>query len=406
MSKNLDKRLRQLIANAYERTPAMRERMAAAGITPDDIQSAADLPKLPVLQKDDLVALHTANPPFGGMLAVDTADLPRVYISPGPIFDPQPPPTDRERESMLAPFQYVGFRRGDRVLNTFAYHITPAGLLFDEALRACGATVLPTGPGNSDLQILMATKLGASGFIGQPSYLMTLLEKMSELGIGADRSPFRKALFSAEPYTPAQRTKFEHEYGMKTTSAYGTADLGLFAYTVKGVRGFCVSESVHIEIVDPKSGTTLPAEEVGEIVVTTFNPAYPLIRFCTGDLGALAALPDPGNPGTQQITGLFGRSGEAVKVRGMFLHPNQLLAARGYFPQIARLRAIISRPENADVVVVQVELAAGANEEGLAAGLQQLAQQATRLRIDHVEIVAPGIIPPDGKSIVDERDWG
>ena len=406
MSKNLDKRLRQLIANAYERTPAMRERMAAAGITPDDIQSAADLPKLPLLQKDELVALHAANPPFGGMLAIDTADLPRVYISPGPIFDPQPPPTDRERESMLAPFQYVGFGRGDRVLNTFAYHITPAGLLFDEALRACGATVLPTGPGNSDLQILMATKLGASGFIGQPSYLMTLLEKMSELGIGADRSPFRKALFSAEPYTPAQRTKFEDEYGMKTTSAYGTADLGLFAYTVAGVRGFCVSESVHIEIVDPKSGTTLPAEEVGEIVVTTFNLAYPLIRFGTGDLGALAALPDAGNPGTQQITGLFGRSGEAVKVRGMFLHPNQLLAARSYFPQIARLHAIISRPENADVVVVQVELAAGANEEGLAAGLQQLAQQATRLRIDHVEIVAPGIIPPDGKSIVDERDWG
>ena len=403
MSKNLDERLQQLVADAHERTPAMRERMVAAGITPGDIQSAEDLPKLPVLQKDELVALHATNPPFGGMLAIDIEDLPRVYISPGPIFDPQPPSTNRE--AALAPFHYVGFGPGDRVLNTFAYHITPAGLLFDEALRACGATVLPTGPGNSDLQILMATKLGASGFIGQPSYLMTLLEKMTELGIGADRSPFRKALFSAEPYTPTQRAKFEDEYGMKTTSAYGTADLGLFAYTAADVRGFCVCESVHIEIVDPESGTALPAEEVGEIVVTTFNTAYPLIRFGTGDLGALAAVPDDGNPGVQQITGLFGRSGEAIKVRGMFLHPNQLLAARGHFPQIVRLRAIITRPENADVVVVQVELVAGANEEGLSAGLQQLAQQAIRLRIDRVEIVAPGVLPPGSKPIVDERNW-
>lgn len=407
MNRNLDQKIRGLIEGAYERTTAMRDRMAAAGITPKDIQSAAELQKLPVLQKDELVKLHAANPPFGGMLAMDAAELPRIYISPGPIFDPQPPLSGQDQEAALAPFRCVGFGKGDIVLNTFAYHITPAGLLFDEALRACGATVLPTGPGNSDLQILMATKLGASGFIGQPSYLMTLLEKMAEQeqGLTAERSPFRKALFSAEPYTPSQRAKFEDEYGMKTTSAYGTADLGLFAYTASGVRGFCVCESVYIEIVDPDNGTPLPAEEVGEIVVTTFNPAYPLVRFGTGDLGALAAIPDSGNPGSQQITGLFGRSGDAVKVRGMFLHPNQLLAARSAFPQIAEIRAIVTRPNNSDVLVIEVELKANAEAEGLAEKITQLAQQAARLRVDRVDILPPGTIPTESKPIVDERKW-
>ena len=405
MSNHLDQKIQNIISLAYERTPAMRERMASAGIHPEDIQSAADLSKLPPLQKDELVALHAVQPPFGGMLAIDITELPRIYLSPGPILDPQPPTTDADRDAALAPFHYVGFSKGDRVLNTFSYHITPAGLLFDEALRNCGATVIPTGPGNSDVQILMATQLGVNGFIGQPSYLMTLLDKMAEQGIPNDKIPFEKALFSAEPYTPSQRAKFEGEYGMKTTSAYGTADLGIFAFTADDVRGFCVSPSVHIEIVDPETGQTVPAEEIGEIVVTTFNPFYPLIRFGTGDLGALAAKPDPGNPGTQQITGLFGRSGDAVKVRGMFLHPNQLAAAKTYFPQISQIRAIISRPENSDVVVLEVELRENASAEGLAEGIQQLAQQAARLRIDQVEFVDPGVIDPDSKPILDTRSW-
>ncbi|MCY4105562.1 MAG: phenylacetate--CoA ligase family protein [Chloroflexi bacterium] len=405
MNDTLNGKLRKLIATAYEHTPAMRERMSAAGVSPADIQTTQDLPLLPVLQKDELTQLQETRPPFGGMLAAKIEDLPRIYVSPGPILDPQPAWEGEEREASLAPFRYVGFQRGDRVLNTFAYHITPAGLLFDEALRACGATVLPTGPGNSDVQIMLATQLSASGFIGQPSYLMTLLDKMSQQGIAAADSPFRKALFSAEPYTPTQRSRFEDEYGMKTTSAYGTADLGLFAYTAQGVRGFCVSESVFIEIVDPSDGQTLAAEEVGEIVVTTFNPAYPLIRFGTGDLGALAAAPDPGNPGSQQITGLFGRSGDAVKVRGMFLHPNQLQAVQRRFPQIEKLRATVTRPGHTDVLVIEVELQPKAQEEGIAEGIVQFAMQAARLRVDRVEIVPGGTIADGGKTIVDERAW-
>src|SRR5690606_864074 len=159
--------------HAYTHAPAIKQLMDEAGVRPEDIQSAADLPKIPVTSKDRLVEIHAENPPFGGFLTVDPATLPRIYISPGPIFDPQPPHDDME--SQLAPFRYVGFGRGDKVLNTFMYHLSPAGLLLDEALRGCGATVLPTGPGNTELQIMMALRLNATGFVGQPSYLNTIL---------------------------------------------------------------------------------------------------------------------------------------------------------------------------------------------------------------------------------------
>jgi phenylacetate-CoA ligase len=285
------------------------------------------------------------------------------------------------------------------------YHLTPAGLLLDEALRACGATVLPTGPGNTELQIMMAQALNVTGFVGQPSYLMTMLDKMEEMGIPRAAVTIKKALFSAEPYLPVQQARFEGEYGMKTTSAYGTADLGFVGYTREGVRGFCIVDSLYIEIVDPATGQTVAPGETGEIVVTTFNKAYPLVRFGTGDLGALNPEPDAACGGGQQLLGLFGRSGEAIKVRGMFLHPNQLMAARLQFPQIKALQAVITRPANSDHVLLRVELQDGADGTGLGEKLQALAQAAVRLRIDEVVIVGPGEINPSERPIRDERQW-
>jgi len=396
----LDASIRDLVQHAYDRAPAIRSLLDAAGLAPQDIQGADDLAKIPVLSKDSLVEMHQANPPFGGFLTIDPYDLPRIYISPGPIYDPQPPPEDPE--SMLAPFNYIGMGRGDRVLNTFMYHLTPAGILLDEAIRACGATVIPTGPGNTELQIMMMTALGATGFVGQPSFLMTLLDKAAEMGMGAGAVPLKKALFSAEPYTPNQRERFEGEYEMKTTSAYGTADLGFIGYTRAGVTGFCIMPTVYLQVCDPETGAPLPAGETGEIVATTLNRSYPLIRFGTGDLGALA--PQPQCEG-QQLLGLFGRSGDAIKVRGMFLHPNQLSGAAAHFPEIKAMQARITRPENRDVVTVNVELNEGADGDGLAEKLSALAQQAARLRIDAVNIVEPGVIDPNARKIVDEREW-
>ncbi len=399
-----DQRIREQIAHAYANAPAIKNIMDAAGVAPVDIQSAADLPKIPMTSKDSLVKIHEENPPFGGFLAVDPDTLPRIYISPGPIYDPQPP-NPEGAEAGLAPFKYVGFGRGDRVLNTFMYHLTPAGLLLDEALRACGATVLPTGPGNTELQIMMAMKLNATGFVGQPSYLMQILDKMVEMGIPAEAVPIKKALFSAEPYTIPQRMRFEGEYGMKTTSAYGTADLGLVGYTMDGIIGFCVLDSIYLEVVDPNTGQPLEYGETGEIVATTFNRGYPLVRFGTGDLGALAAEPEPGCPGQQQLLGLFGRSGGAIKVRGMFLHPDTLGRAKLFFPQIKHIQAIITRPENKDIVTVKLEMQEGESGEGYGEMIKGMAEQAIRLRIDEVVIVPSGEIDPNGRAVVDAREW-
>ena len=396
---HFDNRVKELVAHAYAKAPSIKKLLDDAGVSPEDIQTAADLVKIPVLSKDELVEIHRANPPFGGFLTIDPADLPHIYISPGPIFDPQPPPEDPE--VTLAAFRYVGFQRGDRVLNTFAYHLTPAGILLDDGLRACGATVLPTGPGNTDLQIMMATSLRATGFVGQPSYLMTLLDKVEEMGMTADTFPIKKALFSAEPYTPAQKARFEDEWGMKATSAYGTADLGFIGYTKDGVDGFVLTENVLLQICDPQTGELVPDGEQGEIVATTFNKSYPLIRFGTGDLGAIS--PNLIDGKYQHLLGLFGRSGGAIKVRGMFLHPNQLNASKMAFPQIERLQAIITRPENSDVVTIKLQLKEGAEAGDLAEKLKGLAQNAARLRID--EVIFVDEIDSNARTIVDEREW-
>ncbi len=397
---DLNRRIHELVQHGYEHAPAIRQMMDEAGVSPADIQGADDLGKIPVLGKDALVALHQASPPFGGFLAIDPADLPRIYISPGPIYDPQPPPEDPEAQ--LAPFKYIGIGRGDRVLNTFMYHLSPAGILLDEAIRACGATVLPTGPGNTELQIMMMMALQATGFVGQPSYLMTILDKAAEMGIGAESLPIKKALFSGEPYTPSQVERFEGEYGMKTSSAYGTADLGFIGYTRASARGFRVMPSVFLQICDPQTGAILPAGASGEIVATSFNKAYPLIRFGTGDLGALS--PESTSEG-QELLGIFGRSGEAIKVRGMFLHPKQLEFALMQFPQIKDLQVQVTRSDNRDIVTVNVELRAGADSAGIAEQLQALAQEAIRLRIDAVNVVAAGAIDSQARKIVDERAW-
>jgi phenylacetate-CoA ligase len=398
----LDQQIHELIAQAYANAPAIKDILDKAGVKPNDIQLTRDLAKIPVTSKDSLVKIHEENPPFGGFLAVDPDSLPRIYISPGPIYDPQPP-NPENAQAGLAPFKYVGFGKGDRVLNTFMYHLTPAGLLLDEALRACGATVLPTGPGNVELQIMMTMKLNASGFTGTPSFLATILDKMTEMGIPKEAVPIKKALFTAEPYTPSQRARFEGEYGMKTTSAYGTADLGLVGYTRDDIQGFCISKAVYLEVCDPQTGQPVAAGDMGEIVATTFNKAYPLVRFGTGDLGALS--PQPTSDGFQHLLGLFGRSGDAIKVRGMFLHPNQLLAAKMQFPQIKHLQAIITRPDNADVVTLKVELVPDGNGDGLGEQLKALAQAAIRLRIDEVLMVPAGEIDPAQRAVRDERKW-
>ncbi|MDX2161792.1 MAG: phenylacetate--CoA ligase family protein [bacterium] len=401
-----DQRIRELVAHAYAHAPAVTRMMDAAGVTPDQVQTAADLQKLPVTPKDRLPELQRESPPFGGFLTVDPSTLPRIYISPGPIFDPQPGSDDPN--ALLAPFRAVGFGMGDRVLNTFLYHLTPAGLLIDEALRGVGATVIPSGSGGmsgTEMQIMLMTALGATGYVGTPSFLAIILDKCAEMGIPKEAVPIKKALFSAEPYTPSQRARFEGDYGMVTTSAYGTADLGFIGYTKPGATGFCVIENVYVEICDPATGQNVEPGNAGEIVVTLFNKKYPLIRFGTGDLGALAPEPDVNCNAAQQLLGLFGRSGDAIKVRGMFLHPNQVLAAVSRLPAIKHVQAVITREDNRDIITVNVELHPEHAGAEVAEAVKQYMQSMARLRVDEVVVVEAGIIDPSMRTVRDARQW-
>jgi phenylacetate-CoA ligase len=245
-----------------------------------------------------------------------------------------------------------------------------------------------------DLQIV--------GFAGTPSFLGIILDKMADWGLSG--VPIKKAFFTAEPYTPSQRARLEGDYGMRTVSAYGTADLGIVGYTTPEMDGFCIAESLYLEIVDPEDGHGVAPAEIGEIVATTFNKSYPLVRFGTGDLGALSPEPHPLSGG-QHLLGLYGRSGGAIKVRGMFLHPNQIENAAARVPEVKYAQAIITRPQDRDVITLRFELHPEHARADVAESLKSYLEQESRLRIDEVVSVDKGVIDPAQRAIRDERTW-
>jgi phenylacetate-CoA ligase len=308
----IDRLVQEIVAHAFEKSPAMTKRMQAANLKPADIQQISDLAKLPVLSKDEVVRMQAEEPPFGGMLTIDQSELKWVFISPGPIYEGISDDVEATRSTadLLA---QLGFNASDIVVNAMSYHLVPFGILFDAGLRKLGATVLPTGVGNSDLQVKMLLDHKATGYIGTPSFLLSLLKKIEELGV---KSVLSRALVTAEPLPPSLREALEG-YGLNLINVYGTADLGAIGYELKSGEGFQLNPDVLIQICDPESGEPLPDGELGEIVATNFNRAHPLIRFGTGDLSKI-------DPETGNLAGWLGRSGEAVKVRGMFLHPLQL----------------------------------------------------------------------------------
>ena len=396
-----DERIAAIVAHAYENAPAFRRLMDEAGLSPQDVRGWDDLARVPVTTKDALIAMQQQAPPFGGWLAVPVHELRRVYISPGPTYDPHGRADDDVIAAAVQAFRAGGLTAGDVVVNAFMYHMVPAGLWIDEALGQLGATVIPMGPGNTELQIKVMRDLGANAYVGTPSFLGVICDKAAEMGLSPDALPLRKAYFTAEPYPPSLRARFEGEWGLQTAQAYGTADLGLVAYERAGTDGMIVADDLAVEVADPQTGARLPFGEVGEVVVTTFNHAYPLIRFGTGDLGVMA-------PNPLRIMALVGRSGEAVKVRGMFLHPNQLRFVAGALPQVRAMGAVVTREGGRDVLTLEVELEsehADAAGDALSAQLQQIVREKGRLRADAVTFVAVGTFTAERPLIRDERTW-
>lgn len=396
----LDRQLTLAVSHAYEKATAFRAIMDNAGLTPTDIQTVADLPRIPITSKDALIHMQQENPPFGGWLAVPVTQLQRIFFSPGPLYDPQGIYDETAAEAARQAFAALGLGLGDIALNTFLYHMVPAGLLLDEALRLLGVTVVPIGPGNSDLTLMVMMTLKANVFVGTPSFLDSIYSKALQMNMPPSALPLKKAFFTAEPYPAALREKFEGEYGLQTAQAYGTADLGLIGFERPGRTGLYIPDNLIVEIVDPENGRVLPDGELGEVIVTTFSRTYPLIRLGTGDLSIM----EPDEAGERRLRGLYGRSGEAIKVRGMFLHPNQIKLVASAFPAIQLMTAVVTRLETQDVLAIHIQLAEGQEDvdrDKLSADVRAAVRQQAGLRVDTVEFVSE--IDPGKRLVRDER---
>lgn len=400
--KHLEERMREIIAYAYERAPAVKERLDKAGVKPSDIRTVKDLEKIPLLRKDDLIALQKANPPFGGYLAVPMDSLERIYQSPGPIYDPQ-----RKRGFGFGAGLGPDFGKGQIVMNTWSYHITPAGLGVDEALRRLGFTVVPTGTGNTELQVKIMHDLKVHGFVGTPSFLKTIIDKAEEAGYDFKKDfNLKWAMVGGEMGGEPLRKLFQEKYGILCLGgdSYATADVGTIATGCEKQSGMHITADAIVEIVDPATGKQLSPGEVGEVVVTPFDEVYPLIRFGTGDLSCLIDEPCGCGRTTPRLPKIMGRSGEAVRVRGMFVHPRQTDEVISRFSEISRYQLVVTRPQHRDEMTLKVELAdEAADKEKLRSALDKDFRDVCKVRFDRVQFVPKGTIAEGAKRIADER---
>lgn len=399
-------RLRHIVQHAYTHTLAFKSIMDAAGVSPDDVQTLADLAKIPVTGKDRLAELQAADPPFGGFLAVPPSTLQHVFFSPGPLYEPSAGEA-AVMDSVREMFAIAGFAAGDVVINTFGYHLIPTGLALDQVLTEIGVTVIPAGVGNADLQLKMMLDLGVTGYTGTPSWLMALIKNAEEKGLDfGSKFSLRKALVSAEPLPPALREALVERHGLRVTNAYGTAELGFLAYSTEGGLAMRLLKTPIIQVVNPETGQSTGPGETGEVVVTTFNETYPLIRLGTGDL-AVNLDPAPGKSRQEERSIiLVGRVGDAVKVRGMFVHPNQLGFALRQVSGIGRAQAVVTRPETRDQLTLRVVLSdERVDREVLSQALDVAVQSACRVKVDRVEFIPSGALAEDAIPILDERSW-
>lgn len=387
-----------LIRHFATRAPGFARRLEQAGLKPEDIRTEADLARIPVLRKEALVELQAQSPPFGGLLAVAPNQLKRIFQSPGPIYDPEGLPPDywRWAEALEA----AGFTPDDIVFNAFSYHLTPAGAMFEEGLRRIGCTVVPGGVGQMELQVRAIHDLGVTGYVGLPSYLLALFQKAEEMGLTLG---IRKAFVTAEPLPPSLRRAL-HEKGVETVrQGYGTAECGNLGYECEYENGWHVPQRVFVQICDINTGQPLPPGQVGEVVVTLFQREYALIRFGTGDLSVLNTEPCPcGRPGPR-LMGWHGRVGDAVKVRGMFVHPRQLRELMNRYPEIRRWQAEVRRDEHhRDILVLKLVTEHPLTPEWMA-NFKEAAREILKVRVDAIERLPD--LPEDAKPLVDTREW-
>jgi phenylacetate-CoA ligase len=390
-------------ANLFARLPhVLREAMNApgyarhlAGIDPGTVVDRAALAKLPLLRKSELPALHKAAPPFGGFVAGQAGSFGRLFTSPGPIFEPEPLHGDPWRGARA--LYAAGFRPGDVVLNTFSYHLTPGGFIFDTSARALGCAVIPAGPGNTEAQFELIEAYRPVGYAGTPDFLKILLDG-AEAG-RRDTSSITRALVSGAAFPKSLQQEVKSR-GVEAYQAFGTADLGLIAYETPAGEGMVVNEDLIFEIVRPGTGDPVPEGDVGEIVVSSLDPHHPWIRLALGDL--TAALPGHSACGrtNMRIKGWMGRADQTTKVKGMFVRPEQVAEIGKRHPELGRLRLVVTRQGETDVMTLKAE--AAASDPDLQQAVAATLRAVTKLS-GAVDLVPAGSLANDGKSIADER---
>ncbi|WP_227285889.1 phenylacetate--CoA ligase family protein [Boseongicola sp. H5] len=356
------------------------------GIAP--IKDLDDLARLPVLRKSQLSDWQAAAPPFGG---IPVANVAHVFQSPGPIYEPGGISHDWWRMGRF--LHAAGIGAGDVVQNCFGYHLTPAGMIFESGARAVGATVLPAGVGQTELQVRAARDVGSTAYAGTPDYLKVILDKAAEMGVTLC---ITKAAVGGGALFPSLRQDYA-DRGISCLQSYATADLGNIAYESPAIEGMIVDEGVIVEIVRPGTGDRVAEGEVGEVVVTTLNPDYPLIRFATGDLSAVMSGQSPCGRTNMRIKGWMGRADQTTKIKGMFVRPEQVADFVAKHPEIAKARVIATREGEMDAMTVQIEAEGGAADAYAGSIVDSLKLKA------RIELVAPGSLPNDGKVIDDQR---
>src|SRR3954464_14015608 len=390
-------------ADLFARLPGVLDSAMAApayarllrGTDPAGVTSRAALAGLPVLRKANLPALHKTAPPFGGLVRGAPGSFGRLFTSPGPIFEPEPVHADpwRGARALFA----SGFRPGDVVLNTFSYHLTPGGFIFDTSARALGCAVIPAGPGNTDAQLELIEGYRPVGYSGTPDFLKILLDAAA--AAGRDTSSIKRALVSGAAFPKSLQDEIEAR-GVDAYQSFGTADLGLIAYETQAREGMIVNEDLILEIVRPGSGEPVAEGEVGEMVITSLDPHHPWIRLAIGDLTAAMPGLSPCGRTNMRIKGWMGRADQSTKVKGMFVRPEQIAEISKRHPELGRLRLVVTRSGESDRMTLKAET--GSAGETLQNELVASLRAVTKLG-GNVELVATGSLPNDGKVIADER---
>lgn len=401
----LDRKLSGHLRRVYRYAPAAKIIFDRAGIRPEQVRTVKDLEKLPITRKTDLLEMQKADLPFGGVAAVPRKDIERVFISPGPIYEIQPSNIRWFGKSFWA----AGFRKGDVVINTFTYHLSPAGILFHEAIRDCGATVVVAGTGNTDLQIQVMKDLKVTGFVGTPSFLMTVIKRAEEMGYNLKKDfSLKCAWFTGEMLPPSLRKTFEGDYRIDTYQTYAVTEPGgAIAYECHRKSGMHLMDEYVTEIADPETGKQLKPGETGEIVTTQlFNRDWGLVRFGTGDMSSYTVETCACGRTSPRITGIVGRAGDAVKVRGMFIVARQAEQAIMGFVQVARYQLVVGRSQHRDEMTLRVVLKdMEADQARLSVDIMQRFQDTCRIKIDKIEFGAPDDIPEKEPGIKDVRKW-